>query len=103
MGLPLAYRSKENARAIGGTIGKIYDREPTSGDHLALDFMHMRVDVDVENPITPGFFRKLINGKTVWVGFCYEKSNGMCYKCGRLGHSGKNYNEKKELMLKDKE
>ncbi|CAM8937156.1 unnamed protein product [Rhodiola kirilowii] len=45
-----------------------------------------RVEVEVSDPIFPGCYLKLRDGRYIWLDFKYERLPNICFKCGRMIH-----------------
>ncbi|KAK9273138.1 hypothetical protein L1049_017945 [Liquidambar formosana] len=89
-GLPPDFKSSDNASKIGPKIGVLLDVDvPRSGQLVWNQFIRVRVDVDVRNPLKTGFLLKRAAMPEVWVQFKYERLSDFCYRCGRLGHGEK--------------
>lgn len=49
-----------------------------------------RVELNLQDPLKPGQLIR-VQGKNIWLGFCYEKLSHFCYSCGILGHYTMHY------------
>ena len=87
-GLPLSMLDPEIAIEIGETIGtvipSVHAKEMVGGD-----FLRVRVEIDVSNPICRGRKIALTADEFIWVAFKYEKLPNFCYWCGRVSHADK--------------
>jgi len=52
-------------------------------------YFRMKVDINLEMPLTPGFPLKLKNGTTKWVDVKCERLPTFCRACGKVGHESK--------------
>lgn len=54
-----------------------------------MDFIRIRVKIDVTQPIKQGTYLRLRGGSRKWVAFTYERMPMFCYLCGMVGHMEK--------------
>ena len=52
-------------------------------------FLRFRVTINVTQPLTTGFWVPRREKGNVWVCLKYERLQGYCYNCGRIGHDQK--------------
>ncbi|CAA0823390.1 Unknown protein, partial [Striga hermonthica] len=57
--------------------------------------MRMQVDIDIKEPL-PRWTKIRLGSKLATIQFLYEKLVSLCYYCGRVGHSDKNYSQRQE-------
>lgn len=53
---------------------------------VAQQFLRVRIDILVANPILAGFFQNRENEKEVWIQFKIERLPNFCYTYGLLNH-----------------
>nr|XP_023897161.1 uncharacterized protein LOC112009046 [Quercus suber] len=86
--IPLRFRNREVAIQICEATGTILSSE----DSLDIDggnFIRVRVQVDISQPLCRGRLINLEDGKEHWVSFKYERLPNLCYWCGCLTHDDK--------------
>lgn len=54
-----------------------------------MDYVRIRVQIDVNSAIRRGNYLRLGDGSKKWVAFTYEKMPLYCYLCGLVGHMEK--------------
>ncbi|CAL1412681.1 unnamed protein product [Linum trigynum] len=53
-----------------------------------MNFIRVLVEVDISEPLPPGFYIEIEEGREHWVEFKYERlPSNVCYGCGKIGHS----------------
>lgn len=88
-GLPLDHWTKDNAEKIGSLFDEMLDYDLAGEGPLNsnLNYMRLKVKLNIENPLASGFHLEDEYGGKKWVWFRYERLPNCCYNCGRLGHS----------------
>ncbi|XP_023907357.1 uncharacterized protein LOC112019055 [Quercus suber] len=89
--LPFSRMNKANAEAIRRLLGKLeqVDASPT-GDCRGR-YVRVRVNVDINLPLSRGHFVDMGNSEPLWISLQYEKLPIYCYWCGLLNHDEKDY------------
>ena len=89
-GLPFDLINEEAALDIGGGLGRVVevDTKPFSSEQAR--FLRVRVEIPLDKPIRRGGFVSSPEGDKQRVGFKYERLEGLCFRCGFLGHEVKN-------------
>ena len=67
-------------------MGKVENRMTDEGDQYGVNFIRLRVAVDIQKPICRGRTISTARGKEGWVNFRYEHLPNICYWCGKLTH-----------------
>ena len=83
--LPIRFRTKRIAEQLCEAIGKVNVRTneaETEGDN----FMHVRVTIDISQPLSRGRIVSLDSSKELWVHVKYERLPSLCFWCGCLTH-----------------
>lgn len=86
---------RENLLYFGNRIGKVLSLEmPGEGKFNFRKFGRLRIEVDVDKPLTPGFMINrppIYNNvlEPIWIQVKYEKLQRFCFLCGKLGHESK--------------
>lgn len=85
-GLSPEMLNMENAVNIASRIGKnlFIDNEK---DMLDRGYMRMKLEIDVADPVSPGFWWTNDRGMDKWAHIRYERLADLCFGCGRLGHT----------------
>jgi hypothetical protein len=86
--MPLTCMNKGVGFRIGESLGKVEEVDVTSEGIGWGRCLRIRIFLDLTKPLERGR-ALLINGKSVWISFKYEKLPQFCYSCGRIFH-GKN-------------
>ncbi|KAF4381256.1 hypothetical protein G4B88_009584 [Cannabis sativa] len=85
--LPHEYFSISNGNLLGGLVGKVVNVDLEEDKPVLWDdFLHVQVDIDLNNPLVSGFFFDLVAGVKKWIQVKYDKIGIFYYFCGRLGH-----------------
>ncbi|KAJ4831885.1 hypothetical protein Tsubulata_022297 [Turnera subulata] len=77
---------EENCGDIAAMMGELIraDFSP-SGEGLAYSsIMRLKMLIDVDKPLVPGFLNEREDGEDVWVQFKFEKLPDICYNCAHL-------------------
>ncbi|KAF3443803.1 hypothetical protein FNV43_RR13493 [Rhamnella rubrinervis] len=53
---------------------------------VAQCYLRVRIDVQVEHPLPPGFFQAQDDGLERWIQFKFERLSDFCFKCGMFDH-----------------
>ncbi|KAL8476481.1 hypothetical protein ACS0TY_028954 [Phlomoides rotata] len=86
-GLPVGYFSDSIGSTLGNFVGNFieYDASNTTADWR--EYMRVRVEIDVDQPLKRCKKIKLGMGPAIMVTFKYEKLSKFCFICGRLDHT----------------
>ncbi|CAL1372527.1 unnamed protein product [Linum trigynum] len=87
---PSDLRTEENVALPLGEIFKELIRGDESGvaEGIYMNFIRVLVVLDISEPLPPGFYIEIEEGKEHWVEFKYERlPSNCCYCCGRIGHT----------------
>lgn len=97
--MPLTCMNREVGNLMGQSIGSVEEVDVT-GDGVGWGrCLRIRVYIDITKPLKRG--RALVlNGKSNWVSFRYEKLPQFCYFCGRIYHAGKPCTNKTSHKIK---
>lgn len=86
-GLPCGYMSERIASLIGDHLGSFISNDPSNFLGGWINFLRIRVSIDVRLPLKRKMKLKKKDGSCFWVTFKYERLHTFCYYCGILGHS----------------
>jgi hypothetical protein len=87
-GLPSRWQYKEFLKNIGRKVGVVDDVDLSREDTMGWQrFVRLRVDINIEAPLKPGFFLPRPRLSDLWIGIKYEKTPDFCFNCGRIGHA----------------
>lgn len=91
-GLSLEMFNRQNALSIGATIGRCIRVKETQ-IMMQRTFLRLLVDVDMAEPLLPGF--KWVDSRRheKWATVRYERLIDLCYGCGRIGHTSNKCSE----------
>ncbi len=80
-GVPFDLMAKEVSKAIGTKVGRFLkvDHRTWTGDNAS--FLHIRVELPIENPLRCGGHVQSPKGYRVWVQFKYERLPSFCHGC----------------------
>lgn len=85
-GLSLEMFTRQNAQSIGDNIGKCLAVEDNQIMQQRI-FLRIKVDIDSDEPLLPGFRWVDSRDQEKWASIRYERLSDLCYGCGRIGHS----------------
>jgi hypothetical protein len=89
-GLPLINMTTKTAISIGKALGNLIKVEDSNSDKLTFrSFLMMLVEIDVSNPLKPGF--SFDGGESLWIFLKYERLDIYCTSCGRIGYNHDHY------------
>ncbi|KAH7850683.1 hypothetical protein Vadar_001504 [Vaccinium darrowii] len=71
---------------MASLIGEVTDFDRETITQQNLEYMRVRVNVPIHQPLIPGVFLRLEQGGLAWIQFGYERVFKLCYKCGCIGH-----------------
>lgn len=78
--LPKIWKSKSNLQMIGALAGNVIEVDFVGkGGGVWKKFIRIKVEVNVANPIAPGFFLPRENLLDLWIGLKYEKLADVCF------------------------
>ncbi|KAL8515424.1 hypothetical protein ACS0TY_014209 [Phlomoides rotata] len=86
-GLLVGYFSEDIGKALGNFIGKFLEYDLSNTSLVWREYMRVRVDIGVNEPLKCFKKIKLDSGAVVVVTFKYEKLHNLCFICGKLGHT----------------
>lgn len=89
--LPLGDMKSRSACEIGKIIGKVQTRLNEWCSQDGSCYMRIRVHVDTSKSLCKGHKICLEDGTVSWVRFKYERLPNLCYWCGLMTHSDKDY------------
>jgi hypothetical protein len=86
-GLPLINMTTKLAISIGKGLGVLLKVEDLSGASTTFkSYLRILVEIEVANPLKPGFSFKRDGGETLWIFLKYERLDIYCSTCGRIDH-----------------
>ncbi|XP_059430102.1 uncharacterized protein LOC132163748 [Corylus avellana] len=75
------------AISFGKGLGKLIKVDALSGEKKTFrSFLRLLVDIEVGNPLKPGFIFRRDGGESLWIFLKYERLDIYCSSCGRIGH-----------------
>lgn len=83
--LPLVCMGKNVGYKIRASVEEVEDVDIVDGDPGWGEFLRVKIKLDLRKPLTRGRMLHL-NGRSLWIGFKYEKLPRFCYKCGVILH-----------------
>lgn len=84
--LSLEMFNPQNANSIGDSIGRCLRVEEAQIMHQRT-FLRLQVEIDMAEPLVPGFRWVDSRGQDKWASIKYERLTDLCYGCGRIGHT----------------
>ncbi|KAK3442202.1 hypothetical protein EUGRSUZ_B02430 [Eucalyptus grandis] len=84
-GLPLEMCTKSLIGKAVRHVGRVLDIKIENKDGTTLRAGRARVEIRLQEPLKTGKLIRL-EGKNIWLDFCYERLSHYCYSCGKLGH-----------------
>lgn len=98
--LPLDRMFEENAQTIGNKLSQLVEiKYPSKGNLCWNSFLRLKVQFDTHEPFLCSFYLECNPNPDIWISFKYEKLQGFCYGCGRLGHPKSYYSA--PISIKD--
>ena len=88
--IPFCYLNRRVADEICDVVG-VVDRTTSNDEMEDGNFMRVRVSIDISLSLCRGQVLSLEDGGEVWVSFKYERLPNICYWCGCLTHSDRDY------------
>lgn len=86
-GLPLGHSTKEMAIWVARKIGVVLEVDfRTTRSVWVTQYIRIKVALQVNWPLSPGFFLPRANCANTWIQFKFERLTGFCYNYGHLGH-----------------
>ncbi|KAJ4833376.1 hypothetical protein Tsubulata_029927, partial [Turnera subulata] len=90
----------ENCEVIAAMIGEFVSSDLRSDNGLGYScVMNLKIMINVDEPLSPGFMNEREDGEEVWVQFKYDKLLDLCYNCGRMGHVQKACSFQRSIFL----
>lgn len=90
-GLSLEMLNYGNAFQIENFIGKC-SQMASEEEMQQMGYIRFKTEVEVDEPLTPGFWWINAKGKGRWAQVRYERLSDFCYGCGNLGHTSQSCN-----------
>ena len=84
--MPVGSFSLDLAKEIGSVVGKVENQMTDEGDRYRVNFIRIRVAVDIHKLICCGRTITTMRGKEGWVNFRYERLPNISYWCSKLTH-----------------
>lgn len=85
-GLCAEMLNTENAWQIATKVGRCVAVDPEK-EMCARAYIRLKIELDVSEPVCPGFWWANDRGEEKWANIKYERLSDFCYGCGRLGHT----------------
>jgi hypothetical protein len=86
-GLPLINMTTKIAISIGKGLGHLLQVDDSCSDKKSFkSFLRLLVEIEVSNPLKPGFPLQRIDDEPLWIFLKYERLDIYCTSCGRIGH-----------------
>jgi hypothetical protein len=85
--LPIRRLSAETGSLVGATIGRVLKVTDPEEAYGGVNWLRVKVMVDVEQPLCQGRKINFDGINEVWVSFLYERLPNFCYWCSRLSHT----------------
>jgi hypothetical protein len=86
-GLPMHNMNHRNAVRIGKALGKLLEVENLGSVGLICrQHLNLRVVLNTDLPLVPGFLIPRPDKEPLWVSFKYERLADYCSLCGLIGH-----------------
>ncbi|OMP05914.1 Endonuclease/exonuclease/phosphatase [Corchorus olitorius] len=84
--LPYEYQQPLVAERLARTAGDVVRIDWRSTRPRNIRFMRVRINVNPDEPLTPGCTLDKDDGTSQWVQFSYERIEKICLGCGLIGH-----------------
>ena len=84
------YLNRRVVEEICDVVG-VVDRTTSNDEMEGGNFMRVRVSINISLPLCHGQVLSLEDGGEVWVNLKYERLPNICYWCGCLTHSDRDY------------
>ena len=88
--IPVSYLNRGVAEDLCEAVG-VVDRSAKDTEVDRGSFFRIRVRVDISIPLCRGRVLSMEDGEECWVSFKYERLPNICYWCGCLDHSDRDY------------
>ncbi|XP_074277416.1 uncharacterized protein LOC141601054 [Silene latifolia] len=86
-GLPFEYLNMEMANIAGHLLSQHFEVEPFEVIPVS-DYIRVKVRIQLNEPLVPGFFLSMDGDYLLWIQFPYEDVFKYCIRCGKIGHIG---------------
>ncbi|KAK7823774.1 uncharacterized protein At4g02000 [Quercus suber] len=88
-GLPFDLLNAEAAKDIGSGLGRVVGVDQMALSSVQARFLRVRVEIPLSQPLRRRGPVVSPEGERSWVEFRYERIDGLCFSCRRLGHETK--------------
>ena len=88
-GLHIRCMTRENAEAIGSTMGKVECVEESAKGDCCGRCMRVGININITQPLCKGRLVNIGGPKPQWISFKYECMSILCYRCGMVNHDEK--------------
>ena len=84
--LPLINMTTKIAISIGKGLGNLIQVDDSNSDKKTFkSILRLLVEIEVSNPLKPGFSFQRDEGKPLWIFLKFERLDIYCTSCGRIG------------------
>ncbi|XP_041016206.1 uncharacterized protein LOC121258731 [Juglans microcarpa x Juglans regia] len=92
LNLPLSYMNKQMGELIGSSIEKVMEVDVQEDGSAWGRCLSVKVECDLRRSVAR-VRTIVVDGRTSWVPFQYEKLPRLCFNCGRIVHGKEGYKE----------
>ena len=92
-GLPFDLFSEEVGQASGKGLGRVVEVDWKGSNSDQAQFLLIPIEIPLDKPLRRGSQIMNPEGDVLWLPFRYERMVSFSFKCGRIGHEAKHYEE----------
>ncbi|XP_035551114.1 uncharacterized protein LOC118349691 [Juglans regia] len=85
LNLPLSYMNKKMGEVIGISLGEVMEVDVQEDGVAWGRCLRVKAECDLRRPLARGR-TIIVEGRSSWVPFQYEKLSRICFNCGRIMH-----------------